>query len=174
MTWVIGDDVDGVILPFGGPQTLNRRVMRKQTADKILEDFPIPFDLGPDSFEMVMTGLISPAAEADKLWEICKRAEQESIQIVVLNEAEFAKFTGLYAVSKGDISISGPMFDENGKSVQKYAITFVQFAEQGDLGNGDSGDSVGTEPGIGFGDIDISFGDIVFDTFGNLFPNLLG
>ena len=174
MTWHIGDDVDGVELPFGGPQTLSRRVVRKQTANKILEQFPIPFDLGPDSFEMTMTGLISPASEADKLWEICKRAESESVIITVKNEPEFSKFNGQYGITRGDLNITGPKFDENGGIVQTYTIVFIQFAEQSDIGNGDSQDIVNDESGVGFGDVNVSFGDVIFEPFQNFLPNLLG
>ena len=180
MGWFIFDADDGIALPFGGPQKVSRRIMRKQTANKILEDFPLPFDLGPDSFELQLTGLISPPAEADKLYEIAKRAESESITITVTNDTlgqdkdKFDKINGQYAVSRGDISISAPAFDSNNKIVQKYDITFLQFAEQSDLGNGDSGDKSLDEPGIGFGDINLTFGDFDFLNLADLFPNLRG
>lgn len=185
MGWYIYDqtqennDTIGVRLPFGGPQKVNRRVMRKQTANKILEQFPLPFDLGPDSFELQLSGLISPPEAADKLYELAKRAETESMTITVNNDSfgqdadHFNRINGQYAVSRGDISITAPAFDENGKLVQKYNITFIQFAEQSDIGNGDSGDLVNDEPGISFGDINFSFGDILLDSFGNLFPNFV-
>ena len=185
MGWFIYDDAQefgetiGVRLPFGGPQKVSRRVMRKQAANKILSAFPLPFDLGPDSFALQLTGLISPPKAADKLYELAKRAEVESITITVKDDSfgddatHFNKINGQYAVSRGNLSITKPQFDENGKLVQKYDITFIQFAEQSDVGNGDSGDIVNDEPGIGFGDINFSFGDIILDTFGNLFPNFL-
>ena len=171
MTWHIGDEDAGVTLPYG-PNRLDRKILRKQAAEQILEDFPLPFDLGPDSFELQMNGLIHPASEADKLYEIAKRAETASI-IITNDEADFQKFNGQYAVSRGSISISSPQRDATtGGLVQNFSITFVQFTEQSDTGNGDSGENSGDEEGIGFGDFDFSFSDLILDSFQNLFPNL--
>ena len=173
MAWDIGDDVDGVTLGFGGPQTVKRRVLRKQTADKILANFPLPIDLGPDSFELNIKGLISPASEAVKLWDIVKRADVDSIIVNVIGEPEFVQYTGQYVINRADQGMSKPMFDAvTGKTVQEYNITFVQFTEN--VQNVDDGEKTLSEPGVGFGDIDLLFGDVVFDTFSNFFPNLFG
>lgn len=179
MTWIIGDNdtsapenQGGVELSFGGPQRIDRRILRKQTADKILEDYPLPFDLGPDSFELQLSGLIYPPAAADRLYEMAKRAESDTI-IITNDDPNFQKLNGQYAVTRGSISISSPQFDtETGALVQRYDITFIQFAEQSDTGNGDSGDEVGDDDGIGFGDFDFGFGDLIKESFQNLFPNL--
>ena len=171
MTWT----VNSILLPFGGPQTEKRGVLRRQTANKIIEQFPFPVDIGPQSYELTITGLIHAighaGSNADQLWEDLKNAEKPTVQLVV-TEPEFAKYSGLYAVNKMDIGMSKPMFDAtSGEMVKEYNITFVQFAE--DIGELDTGDNSLDEPGIGFGDINITFGDMIFDSFQNIFPNML-
>ena len=148
MTWII----DTITLPHGGPQFVQRKVLRKQEADKLLEKFPLPIDLGPDSFKLQIKGLISPASEADKLWEVVKKAGQESIQIQITDEPEFIHFAGRYTVNKADSGVKKPMFDENGKLVQEYNLVFIAFSEQGDTQDVDTGDFILDEPGVGFGD----------------------
>ena len=169
MTWTIDANI---ILPHGGPQLVKRRVLRKQEADKLLEKFPLPVDLGPDSFKLQIKGLISPALLADQLWEVVKKAGQESIQIQITGEPEFEFFAGRYTVNKADSGVKKPMFDENGKLVQEYDITFIAFTEQGDTQDIDTGDKILDEPGIGFGDFeDIfdDFADFIIPGFTDLF-----
>jgi len=158
MTWTIGDADDGVTLPFGGPQSVKRRVIRKKTAESILSQMPFPVDLGPDSFQMQIKGLISPAAEATKLWEIVKKADQDSIPVVITNESEFEDFSNQYIINRSTVGISKPRFDENGKIVQNYDITFVEPPEN--IGNSDDAEKVTDEDGVGFGDLG---DDFVFD-----------
>jgi len=158
MTWTIDDANDGVTLPFGGPQSVKRRVIRKKTAQSILSQMPFPIDIGPDAFELQIKGLISPAAEADKLWEIVKRADRDSVVVSITNEPEFEFFTNQYIINKSTVSISKPAFDANGKIVQNYDITFVQPPE--DIANSDDGEKIIDEDGIGFGDLG---DDFVFD-----------
>jgi len=155
MTWTLDDAVDGITLPFGGPQSVKRRVIRKKTAESILSQMPFPIDLGPDTFELQIKGLISPASQADKLWEIVKRADRDSLVISITSEPEFEFFGGQYIINRSTVGISKPRFDENGKIVQNYDITFVQPPE--DTGNSDNGENIGDEDGIGFGDLGDSF-----------------
>ena len=155
MTWII----DTITLPHGGPQFVKRLILRKQEAKTLLDSFPLPVDLGPDAFKLQIKGLISPALLADQLWEVIKKAGQESIQIQVTDEPEFTFFAGRYTVNKADSGVSKPQFDDNGKLVQKYNITFIAFSEQGDTQDGDTGDFILDEPGVGFGDLESIFGD---------------
>ncbi len=167
MTW----KVDEIELSFGGPSGIQRRVLRKQTANKILEQFPFPVDTGPDAFELQLKGMITPALLADQLWEKTKAAEQPELRLEVSNDPEFEFYTGNYAVNRSTIGMSKPRFDSaTGKIVQDYNITFVQFAE--DIGNGDTGDKGLDEPGVGFADIPENFGDFIFDTFQLTFGDL--
>jgi len=100
-----------------------------------------------------------------------KNAEKPTIQIIV-TEPEFGiSQAKLYAVNRMDVGLSKPMFDsETGEMVQEYDITFVEFED--DIGEQDTGSKTLDEDGIGFGDINLSFGDFIFEGFQNLFPNL--
>lgn len=174
MTWKI----DTITLPFGGPQTVQRRVLRRQTSNKIIEDFPIPVDIGPQSYELRITGLIhargNNGSNADQLWETVKAAENPTIQIIITDEPEMADYGGnkLYAVNKADVGMSRARFDAStGEIVREYDITFIEFEE--DIGEQDTGELELDEDGIGNGDLNLSFGDFVFDIFQNLFPNIL-
>jgi len=152
MTWKI----DTIELPFGGPQSVKRRVIRKQTADKIISQFPFPVDLGPDAFEFQIKGLISPAELADQFWEDVKNPDKDKFVIEVTNDPEFEFFSGEYVVNRSDIGMTKPQFDSvTGKIVQNYNITFVQFSQ--DIGNGSTGDLNLDEDGVGFGDFNIDF-----------------
>jgi hypothetical protein len=171
MTWIINNEV---ILPFGGPQEVRRRLLRKQSAEAVIESFALPFDLGPDSFELNIKGLISPASEAQKLWQICEKAEQSSITITVENEPEFETFinNSLYAVNRADIGMSEPRFDaDTGAIVQDYDITFVQFPGS-DVQPTDSGELESDEAGVGFGSFD-DFGSFIYSQIQGFLPNLL-
>lgn len=162
--WFIFDVDDGVSLPFGGPSSVKKRIIRKQTADKLLQKFAVPIDLGPDPEEMQIKGRISPAAEAVKLYDVCKRAEQDAMFIKVNNDPEFKDFEGQFLVSKVDIGMNKPEFDAaTGKTVRTYDITFIKFTD--DIGNGDSGEGILDEEGIGFGDFGFNFEDFDFLEF---------
>ena len=76
----------------------------------ILNQFPLPFDLGPETFQLVLKGLIWPSELADQLWELTKAAEEPSIQIEVLNDINFEIYSDRYAVNKSSTKISGPQF----------------------------------------------------------------
>jgi len=162
MTWII----DGITLPID-PVTAERRVLRKQQANQILASFPLPFDIGPQAFELTLKGLIWPPSLAKELWEQTKVAESESIQIEVLNDPDHLQYEGRYAVNKESVKEDGPKFvrDEGSDvSVAAYDITFVQFGDSSAIGDGDGGDLDLDEDGVGF-DIEDVFGSFDFSDF---------
>ena len=173
--WKIGN----VTLPIP-PESIDRRVLRKQTVDKIIEDFPFPIDTGPDSFELQMKGLIYPNLAAFLLWENIKKAEEPTTQIEVADgDVEFQIYNGKYAVNKASVKVDGPFFIKDSGfasgegPVHKYDITFIQFADQGDLSDGDTAEFEGDETGTGLDGIEdllgsIDFGDYIF-TINNWF-----
>ncbi len=164
MTWEIGP----IVLPID-PESIERRVLRKQEANNIIEQFGIPIDVGPDAFEFTVKGKIWPTQLSNQLWETTKKAEQATIQILVTNDPQFEVYTDRYAVNKSSVKISGPNFVKQGGvdvPVYSYNITFVQFAGQGDTTDGDSGDIDLDEDGVGF-DIEDVFGSFDFSDFLN-------
>ncbi len=164
MTWII----DGITLPID-PVSAERRVLRKQQANQILSAFPLPFDIGPQAFELTLKGLIWPPKLAKELWEQTKVAETESIQIQVLDDPNHLQYEGTYAVNKESVKENGPRFvrDEGlDVSVANYDITFVQFGESSAIGDGDGLDLDLDEDGVGF-DIEDVFGSFDFDDFIN-------
>ena len=171
VTWRL----DTIDLPFGGPQSVQWGVLRKQTANKIIEQFPFPVDIGPDSFTLQIKGKIVSKLEIEKLRETVKRAEKETAQLEVLPSSdEFSLYTGIYAVSKAKIGQKGPQFDAaTGKIVQDYDITLVQFAGGGSVSDGLTGDLNQDEDGVGFGDLNDLFEDIIIDIFPNIFSEAL-
>lgn len=172
VTWIL----DTVDLPFGGPQSVQWGILRKQTANKIIEQFPFPVDIGPDSFELQIKGQIASGIEIEKLRETVRRAEKETAQLEVLPTTdEFSIYTGKYAVGKAKIGQRGPQFDAaTGKIVQDYDITLVQFAGGGVFSDGLSGDLNLDEDGVGFGNLNDLFDDILLDSFPNIFADILG
>jgi len=157
LTWTL----DEIVLPFGGPESVEWGMIRKQTARKIIEDFPTPIDIGPDSMELKITGIISSGVIIDKLREVVKRAEKETAQLIV-TDPEFEMYTGKYAVGRAKIGQKGPNFDaETGFIVQQYDLTLVQFAEGGLTEDGNTSDKELDEDGVGFGDLDSVFEDII-------------
>ncbi len=164
MTWII----DGIILPID-PSLAERRVLRKQQASQILSSFPLPFDIGPQAFELTLKGLIWPPSLAKELWEQTKVAEAESIQIEVINDTQFEQYAGKYAVNKESVKQDGPKFTKEAGSevsVAAYDITFVQFGDSSAVGDGDGLDLDLDEDGVGF-DIEDVFGSFDFDDFIN-------
>lgn len=176
MVWIIGDPQDGVILPYGGPQSVRKRVARKIEAQTILANFGLPSDLGPDLFEIQIKGIIGPPALIEKLWGIVKNPEQDSVPLTVINEPQFEMYNNTQVVfSKVDIGQNGPQFDaETGDIVQDYDITFIEFAEASAIGNGDVAEPELDEPGIGFGGFE-EFGEFITkDILGTLLPGFFG
>jgi hypothetical protein len=159
------------------PQTVKRRVLRKQEAKQILFDFPIPTDTGPDLFELQITGLIWPSSKAFALWELTKNADEPSIQITVdeVLEPDFALYNGRYAVNKSEIGAEGVQqivddgFVNPEGPVHKYDITFIQFAEPGNTSDSEVIDPISDEDGVG---TDIPDGSDEFFDFEN-FVNIL-
>ncbi len=171
VTWTL----DTVDLPFGGPSSVNWGVLRKLTANNILEQFALPVDLGPDSFELQIKGLISSGVEIEKLRETVKKAEKDTIQLEVLPiDNEFAIYTGKYIVSKAKIGQKGPQFDgATGLIVQDYTLTLVQYAGGGTFSEGLSDDLVQDEDGVGFAALNDLIVDLALDIFPNLFADIL-
>ena len=167
--------LDTIDLPFGGPSSVNWGVLRKLTANNILEQFALPVDLGPDSFELQIKGLISSGVEIEKLRETVKKAEKDTIQLEVLPiDNEFAIYTGKYIVSKAKIGQKGPQFDgATGKIVQEYNLTLVQYAGGGTFSEGLSDDLVQDEDGVGFAALNDLIEDLALDIFPNLFEGIL-
>ncbi len=164
MTWII----DGITLPID-PASAERRVLRKQQANQILSSFPLPFDIGPQAFELTLKGLIWPPSKAKGLWEQTKVAEAESIQIQVINDPDHLQYEGRYAVNKESVKQDGPKFTKDAGAevpVSAYDITFVQFGESSAIGDGDGLDLDLDEDGVGF-DIEDVFGAFDFDSFIN-------
>ena len=172
VTWKL----DTIDLPYGGPQSVTWGVLRKLTANNILEQFALPVDLGPDSFELQIKGQISSGLEIEKLRETVKKAEKDTIQLEVLPEDdEFAIYTGKYIVSKAKIGQKGPQFDgATGKIVQDYNLTLVQYADGGTISDGLSGDLNQDEDGVGFANLNDLIADIALDIFPNIFADILG
>ena len=170
MVWTL----DTIDLPFGGPESVQWGILRKQTANKIIEQMPFPVDIGPDSFELQIKGRITSGVEIEKLRETVRRAEKETAQLEV-TDPEFTIYTGKYAVGKAKIGQRGPQFDgTTGKIVQEYNITLVQFAGGGTFSDGLSGDLTLDEDGVGFGDLNVLFEDILLDSFPNIFGDIFG
>jgi hypothetical protein len=170
MTWTL----DEIVLPFGGPNSVEWGMIRKQTAKKIIEDFPTPVDIGPDSMELTIQGKINDGKIIDQLREVVKRAEKETAQLTV-TDAEFDMYTGKYAVGRAKIGQSGPQFDPATNTiVQDYQLTLVQFAEGGITEDGITGDKELDEDGVGFGDLDDVFEDLLIDQFPNIYDLIMG
>ena len=165
MTWQFGP----VILPID-PASIQRRVARKQVVDKLQQQLPFAVDTGPDMYELNITGLIWPEYKAWQLWEIVKAAELPVIEIIT-DDFHFDMYNGRYAINRADTGMSGPRFiadpasPDGVSTVHDYNVTFVQFADQGLLANGNSQDLELDEDGIGFGDININMGDFNFGDF---------
>jgi len=165
MAWAI----DGIVLPID-PTKVDRRVLRKQEATNILQQFPLPFDLGPDTFQLNLKGFIFPSLLADQLWEVAKSPDNSSIQIEVTNDTEHEFYNGRYAINKASVKRTGPEFTKvsgNDVAVHRFDITFIQFGEQGAIGDGDSTDIDLDEDGVGF-DIEDIFGTFDFSSFINV------
>ena len=170
MTWTL----DEFLLPFGGPESVSWGIVRKQVAKKIIENFPTPVDIGPDQMELTITGQVEDGAKIDTLREIIKRAEKETMQLTV-TDAEFDMYTGLYAVGRAKIGQKGPQFNpDTGKIVQNYNVTMVQFAEGGLTEDGNTGDKVEDEDGVGFSGLDDIFENILIDQFPNIYDLIMG
>ncbi len=160
---------DSLSIPID-PTSIERKVLRKQEATSILQQFPLPFDLGPDAFELTIKGFVWPSLLADQLWELTKQAEAPSIQIEVTDDEEHEVYSGLYAVNKASVKRKDPEFitvDGKQKAVHRFQFTFVQFGEGGIVSDGDSGDIDLDEDGVGF-DIEDIFGVFDFDNFLNV------
>jgi hypothetical protein len=161
------------------PQTIKRRVLRKQEAKQILFDFPIPTDTGPDLFELQITGFIYPSSKAFALWELTKNADEPSIQIQVdeVEEPNFALYNGRYAVNKSEVGTEAvQIIDDAGfvggsGPVHKYDITFVQFAAQGNTADTDIVDPVLDED-VGFDIPDGTDELFDFDEFVNILERI--
>lgn len=174
MTWSIGP----ITLPID-PKTVRRRVARKQVVDKIAKQLPFAVDTGPEVFELVVSGLIWPSFKAFALWELVKKAENPSIELSITGDNDFSIYNGRYAVSRADSGVSGPKFIDDATApggttaVHDFNITFIQFADQGSIADGDTGELFLDEDGVGFGDINIEIGDFDFGdfllTFGGVF-----
>jgi len=171
--WIIGNTV----LPIP-PTLIDQRVLRKQTVDSIIDQFPFAIDSGPDSFELQLKGFIWPKAQKESLIEEIKKSEDPSTQIQVADEDtdNFGQYEGRFAVNKSSIKADGPKFTKDAGvdvPVWTYDITFIQFAEQSNLADGEGGENDGDESGTGFGGLEDLLGDFDFDKFiftlGNLF-----
>jgi hypothetical protein len=170
LTWTL----DEIVLPFGGPESVEWGMIRKQTAKKIIEDFPFPVDIGPDTMELQITGQINDGVIIDKLREVVKRAEKETAQLTV-TDPEFSMYSGLYSVGRAKIGQKGPQFDPTTNTiVQDYTLVLVQFAEGGLTEDGNTGDKELDEDGVGFGDLDGIFEDILIDQFPNIYDLIMG
>lgn len=179
MTWIIDGGSDppierGIVLPYGVSE-VRRRVLRKDTAESVMQDFGLPFDLGPESFELHIRGLITPASEANKLWEIAKRPDRAAVTITVIDEPEFEMYSGYYLINRADIGLSRPMYDaETGKVVQEFDLAFINPSAEGTVGFADSEEVKLDEPGVGFGDIAQQLSDFLFETISpNLYNKLM-
>jgi len=165
MPWAI----EGIVLPID-PTKVDRSVLRKQEAASILQQFPLPFDLGPDTFKLNVKGFIFPSELADQLWELSKRPDSPSVQIEVTNDTEHEFYNGRYSINKSSVKRTGPEFIKvagNDVAVHRFDITFIQFGEEGAINDGDSGDVDLDEDGTGF-DIEDIFGTFDFDKFINV------
>ena len=171
--WEIGSTV----LPIP-PSLVDERVLRKQTVDSIIDQFPFAIDSGPDSSELQLKGLIWPKAAKESLIEEIKNAEEPSTQIQVSDTdvTLFGQYEGRFAVNKSSVKIDGPKFTEDAGvdvPVWAYNITFIKFSDQTDLADGEDGNTDADESGIGFSSIEDLLGDFDFDksifTLGDLF-----
>jgi len=175
MSWKIGS----IELPID-PESVTRRVARKQVLDKIVGQLPFAIDTGPEVFELTITGKIWPSSKAFALWELVKKAETPSIEVIVSNDIDFGQYSGRYAVSRAESVIDKPQFIKDGSlttAVHDYNITLIEYAKPGAFGDGNAGDTTLDEDGVGFGGINVSFGDIKFDfadfivTIGDIFAS---
>lgn len=173
MTWSIG----AITLPMD-PQSIHRGVARKQVVDKIIQQLPFAVDTGPDLYEVNIKGLIWPTTTVYQLWELVKKGENPSIEVVT-DDVDFAIYNGRYAVNRFDEGVDGPRFIAdagfiNGVGpVHSYDITLVQFGGSGLVADGNTGDLELDEDGVGFGDISLNFGDFNFEDFTFSFGDLL-
>ena len=172
--WQIGN----TILPIP-PLLTDERVLRKQTVDSLIDQFPGIVDSGPQGFELQVKGLIWPKSAKEALIDEIRNAEEPSTQIQVADSdaSLFGQYEGRYAVSKSSIKIDGPNFtrDDDGNEVPvwTYDIVFIQFTNQTNLADVDQGTFDGDESGVGFAGLEDILGDFDFDQFiftiGNLF-----
>jgi len=163
--WQIGNTV----LPIP-PSLIDERVLRKQTVDSIIDQFPFAIDSGPDSSELQLKGLIWPKAAKEALIEEIKNAEEPSTQIQVADDdiAAFGQYEGRFAVNKSSVKIDGPNFTEDAGldvPVWTYNITFIKFADQSNTADGDDANLEEDESGVGFGSIEDLLGNFDFDKF---------
>jgi len=166
MTWWIGP----IQLPIP-PEEVEKSAVRKLEGESAIKQFGIPLDLGPDVFQFQLKGLIWPTVKAGQLVDMIKREDRDSI-VVRTDDPNFEAFTGQYLVQKTSVKLSGPEFIKDtgftgGEGpVHHYDITFVQFANQSSIANGDSLDLEGDETGIGFM-IEEIFGKFQWTDFAN-------
>ncbi len=165
MTWNIGP----LELPID-PQSVVRRVARKQTVDQVIQQLPFAVDLGPDMYEVTLTGLIWPTVKVFALWELVKKGEQPTIEIRT-DDPDFSIYNARYAINKAEEGVPGPQFIAdagfvNGVGpVHNYNITFIQFGDSGLVADGNTGDLELDDDGVGLGDINLDFGNFNFSDF---------
>lgn len=172
-TWNFGP----LTLPIE-PASIQRSVARKQVVDKIVEQLPFAIDLGPDTYEVNIKGLIYPTYKVTQLWELVKKGENPSIEIYN-DDPDFALYNGRYAIARAVEGVNGPNFIADGGfvlgvgPVHTYDITFVQFGDSGLISDGNTGDLELDDDGIGFGDINVNLGDFNFGDFLFSFDDIL-
>lgn len=172
--------IDDIELPIA-PASLERRVIRKPDISQIDFGFPLLFNPGPQSFDLVLKGWIWPNTRASALDALARAAETEIVQLTIPIAEELSILTnGRYAIDRSIINIKGPhTTDFNGVAVAawEYELTLIQFADVGE--NQDSVDAGIDldEIGVGFGDINITFPEIDitnFDMFEDIGLGFLG
>ena len=171
--------IDDIELPIA-PSSLERKVIRKPDLSKTEFGFPVLFNPGPQSYDLVLKGWIWPTFKVSALDLLARAAETEIVQIQIPASDAQSVYRGKYAIDRSSIKLDGPTFTEfAGSTVTawQYEITFVQFADEGENQDSLEGGLDLDELGVGFGDINITMPEIDisdFDPFGNIGLDFIG
>jgi|GEM_PF-4442129 len=167
-TW----QLHGITFPIP-PESIKWKVARKQQVDKVLKNFPFVIDTGPETFVLQITGKIWPLSAAYALKQLCKNPDQPTVIFATTDPDFDIIYSGTYALDSAESGVDGPQYvNHNGSDTVAfdYNIELIQFANKGDLQDGDSGDLELDEDGVGFGSLNgiagnVSFGDPLLDFF---------
>lgn len=166
-TGLSGWYLDGIELPIA-PSSIERRVIRKPDLSKTEFGFPVLFNPGPQSYDLVIKGWVWPTIKVYQLDLLARAAETEIVQLYIPAADEQSVYRGKYAIDRSAIKMEGPTFTEFGGgdvAAWQYEITLVQFADEGENQDSIEGGLDLDEIGIGFGDITLTMPEIDISNF---------
>lgn len=147
--WVI----DGIVLA-DPPVTKDRTINRTFQKETLYQSFPGIFKPAAASYDLTITGFVYPPYVAFALEQIARSADTTIVRLEFPIAGVEAVAT-TYAVKNLRIFSEGPMFTNffgEAVEVQKYSMTFTEFADEGENQNSEEGELEGDEEGIGTGD----------------------